>query len=298
MVNKNKMIETMKSFFVKNRRLIVTAIHVLQVVLANYLAFVLRFESFVHPLYVNQLVSSLPILLLIRLILYLQAGMYKDIWRYSSISDLISIIRTTALGSIVFFAINRYLMGNTLYPFSIYILEWILLLFVYGGTRLFTRVCFKKYQSFHSLTRKILIVGTSAGEAIVREMKNNAKSSYIPIGFMDEDPYKKGLEIHGVPIFGPISTLSAVMKKQKPDEILISMASTTSTTIKEIYKQCKPFNTPIKKLPDINDILGGNISWEARLGQRLIDANIVTGSQIREALAVQKKEGGDLVRSW
>ncbi|MDR4497032.1 MAG: polysaccharide biosynthesis protein [Candidatus Scalindua sp.] len=294
MVNKNQMMEVFKSFFVKNRRIVVTAIHVLQVALANYLAFVLKFESFVHPLYVNQLLSSLPILLLIRLMLYLQAGMYKDIWRYSSISDLISIIRTTALGSIVFFAINRYLMGNTLYPLSIYILEWILLLFVYGGTRFFTRVCFKKYRSFQPLARKILIIGTSAGEAIVRDMKNNPKSSYIPIGFMDEDPYKKGLEIHGVPIFGPISTLSAVMKKQKPDEILISMASTTSTTIKEIYKQCKPFNTPIKKLPDINDILGGNISWEARLGQRLINANIVTGSQIREALAVQKKEGGRL----
>ena len=171
------MIEIIKSIFVKNRRIVVTTIHILQVVLANYLAFVLRFESFVHPLYVKQLLSSLPILLLIRLILYLQAGMYKDIWRYSSISDLISILRTTALGSIIFFGINRYLMGNTLYPLSVYILEWILLLFVYGGTRLFIRVCFKKYQSFQSLTRKILIVGTSAGEAIVRDMKNNAKSS-------------------------------------------------------------------------------------------------------------------------
>jgi len=286
--------EIVKSFLNKNRRVVVTTIHILQVVLANYLAFVLRFESFVHPVYVNQLLSSLPILLLIRLILYLQSGLYKDLWRYTSITDLISIIRTTALGSIIFFAINRYLMGNTHYPLSIYILEWMLLLFIYGGTRLFIRVYFKQNRSFQSLTRKILIVGTSAGEAIVRDMKNNPKSSYMPIGFMDEDPYKEGLEIHGVPIFGPISTLATVIKKQKPDEILISMASTTSITIKEIYKQCKPFNIPIKKLPDINDILGGNISWESRLGQRLINANIVTGSQIREALAMQKKEGGRL----
>ncbi|NOG82534.1 MAG: polysaccharide biosynthesis protein [Planctomycetes bacterium] len=290
----NQLIEAFKDFFIKNRRVVVTTIHILQVVLANYLAFLLRFEIALSSSYVNQLVHSLPILLVIRFVLYLQAGMYKDLWRYSSISDMISIIRTVSIGSVVFFIINRYFVGNVLYPPSVYVLEWILLLFISCGTRLFIRVCFKKYRNFRSSTKKILIIGTIAGEAIVREMKNNPKSSYIPIGFMDEDPYKKGLEIHGVPIFGQIDTLESVIKKQKPDEILISMVSTDSKTIKSIYDQCKPFNIPIKKLPGINDILVGNISVEARLGQRLIDANLVSQTQIQEALALQKKEGGML----
>ncbi len=288
------MIEIRKGFLIKSRPLVVTAIHILQVVLANYLAFLLRFEASLSPAYVEQLLASLPYLLVIRLILYLQAGLYKDLWRYSSISDMISIIRTVSIGSVSFFIINRYILGNTFYPLSVYVLEWMLILFISCGTRLLIRVCFKRYQNFQSLAKKILIVGTTAGEAIVREMKNNPKSSYIPIGFMDEDPYKKGLEIHGVPIFGQISTLASVIRKQKPDEVLISMASTESKTIKSIYDQCKPFNIPIKKLPGINDILVGNISVEARLGQRLIDANMVTEAQIQEALALQKKEGGML----
>ncbi len=290
----NQLIEVLKGFLIKNRRVVVTAIHILQVVLANYLAFLLRFEASLSPAYVEQLLASLPYLLVIRLILYLQAGLYKDLWRYSSISDMISIIRTVSIGSVSFFIINRYILGNTFYPLSVYVLEWMLILFISCGTRLLIRVCFKRYQNFQSLAKKILIVGTTAGEAIVREMKNNPKSSYIPIGFMDEDPYKKGLEIHGVPIFGQISTLASVIRKQKPDEVLISMASTESKTIKSIYDQCKPFNIPIKKLPGINDILVGNISVEARLGQRLIDANMVTEAQIQEALALQKKEGGML----
>ena len=291
---KNQHIEILKGFLIKNRRIVVTAIHILQVVVANYLAFFLRFETPFSTVYVDQLLPSLPVLLIIRLALYLQAGMYKDLWRYSSISDMISIIRTVAIGSVVFFVINRYFLGSTYYPLSVYVLEWMLLLFISCGTRLLIRVCFKKYRSFQSSARKILIIGTTAGEAIVRDMKNNPGSSYIPIGFMDEDPYKKGLEIHGVPIFGQISSLAGVIKKQKPDEILISMVSTDSKTIKSIYDQSKPFNIPIKKLPGINDILVGNISVEARLGQRLIDAGMVKETQIQEALALQKNEGGML----
>ncbi|RZV65901.1 MAG: hypothetical protein EX341_17670, partial [Candidatus Scalindua sp. SCAELEC01] len=92
------MIEFRKKFLIKNRRVVVTTIHLLQVVLANYLAFLLRFEIALSSSYVNQLLHSLPILLVIRFVLYLQAGMYKDLWRYSSISDMISIIRTVSIG--------------------------------------------------------------------------------------------------------------------------------------------------------------------------------------------------------
>ncbi len=279
-------------FLSKSRGFLVTVIHILQVVLVNYLAFLLRFEVVASTAYVDQLARSLPILLIIRLALYLQARMHRDIWRYSSIIDMISIIRTVTIGSTVFFVINRYFLGYKFYPLSVYALEWMLLLLVSCGTRLLIRVCFKKYQNFQSPVKKILIVGSTSGEAIVRDMKNNPNSSYIPIGFIDEDPYKKGLEIHGIPIFGQISTLAGVIKKQKPDELLISMISTDSNMIKNIYDRCKPFNIPIKKLPGINDILAGNISVESRLGQRLVAADMVTEPQVQEALALQKKEGG------
>jgi len=57
------MIEIIKGFLIKHRRIVVTAIHILQVVLANYVAFVLRFESFVHPVYVKQPFTDSPYIL-------------------------------------------------------------------------------------------------------------------------------------------------------------------------------------------------------------------------------------------
>lgn len=290
-------IDTYKFFetiIIKHRRLVVVLINIIYTALANYLAFVVRFESIISPDYLNLMVSYLPVLILIRLFFFLQATLYKDIWSYSSISDMIKIIRSITLGSITFFVVVRYVTGNTLYPNSIYILDWLLLVIISGGSRLFIRF-FREYVYSQKRGKRILIVGAgNAGEIIVRDIKNNPKSVYEPIGLIDEDPYNKGLTIRGIPILGPISIIPYVVEVHKPDEILITMSSTNNNEIKKIYELCKPYNIPIKKLPGVSDILEGNISVATKLGQHLVNANLVTEDKVQQALALQKSEGGRL----
>jgi FlaA1/EpsC-like NDP-sugar epimerase len=207
---------------------------------------------------------------------------------------MIKIVKSTILGSIIFFIAVRFLIADTSYPQSIYILDCLLLIIISGGSRLFIRA-FREYLHSELPGKKILIVGAGdAGENIVRELKNDPKSLYKPIGFIDEDPFKKGLMIHGVPIFGPISLIPYVIENHKPDEILITTALTNNNNIKKIYDLSKPYNIPIKKLPVINDILDGKIPMVTKLGQRLIDANLVTEEKLQQALSLQKKEGGRL----
>ncbi len=292
----NNIFQYIKYLIIKNRRAFVIFIHLIQAAIAHYLALFIRFETIFVPVYLKMFLSYLPILILIRLILYLQSGLYKDLWRYSSISDMIKIVKSTTLGSIIFFIIIRYLIGNTSYPRSIYILDWLLLVIISGGSRLFIRV-FIEYLNSERPSKKMLIVGAGyAGENIVRDIKNDPKSPYKPIGFIDEDPFKKGLMIHGVPIFGPISLIPYVIENNKPDEILITMSSTNNNNnnIKKIYDLSKPYNIPIKKLPVINDILDGNFAVATKLGQRLVDADLVTEEKVQQALSLQKKEGGRL----
>lgn len=249
-----------KNILIKNRRIVVATVHLLQAAIANYLAFVLRFESILIPKYLDLFLTYLPFLLMIRLVFYLQAGLHKGLWRYSSTEDLIKIVWSTTLGSLVFVIIVRYLFGDTEYPRSIYVLDWLLLIMISGGSRLFMRI-FREHLHTESLGKKILLVGAGdAGEMIVRDMKNNPKYAYKPIGFIDDDPYKAGLSIHGVPIFGPKKIIGEVIEKHKPEEILISIPSARYKTIKEIYELCKLFNIPIKVLPGLSDILDGNVS--------------------------------------
>ena len=281
-----------RDIIVRYRLFSLTLLFLLQAALANYLSFLLRFESMPPSVYLNQFLIYLPVLLSLRLVFFLLAGLYKGVWRYAGISDLMKIINSTTFGSIAFFLIVRYGIGDVDYPRSIYVLDCVLCIIISGGGRLFIRVL-RESMIQEPLGKKTLIIGAGdAGEMIVREMKSH-EHPYTPIGFVDDDPRKKGLTIHGVPVLGQSHMIPELIEKYKPDEILISSPD-IQKTIKDIYELCKPFNVRIKKLPGIQDLLGGNVSVAARIGQRLIDANLITEAQVQEALTLQEKEGGRL----
>ena len=293
--NKNNINLKNNSFIAKNRRLIVTLIHLIQIVLASYLAFVLRFESFLLPDYYKLFLYYLPILILIRIIFYLQAGLYKNFLRYSSINDLIKIIKSATSGSIVFFIVVRFLIGDSSYPISICILDWLLLTISFGGNRLFIRIIHGEYLRPQPSGKRVLLIGANdVGAKIAMDMRNNSESSYEPIGFIDDDPSKKGLTIHGIPIFGTRSVLTKVVEEYKPDEILITNTSIDSKSIREVFELCKTFDLTIKKLPALNDIINGNVSEATKIGERLIAANLITRAQMQEALSLQGNKGEKL----
>ena len=277
----------------KYRYLLVIMIFLLQTALANYLAFVIRFDGFLSRDNINTYISYLPFLLLIRSAFFFRDGLYKGMWRYASTSDLIKIIKSTTFSSITFLLFVYYLLGDESYPRSVYILDWMLSIIIAGGNRLFIRL-FREYMFLDTSRKKILIVGAGdAGEMIVREMKSNHKGLYEPIGFVD-DTESIGLTIHGVPILGSCKMLPEIITTHKPDEILILVSNDMQQTIREVYELCKPFNIQIKKLPGIDDLLDGNVTVGAKLGQRLLEANLVSEENIQEALALQEKEGGRL----
>jgi FlaA1/EpsC-like NDP-sugar epimerase len=285
----------LQNLVIKNRRAVLIIIHFVHIAIAYYLAFIIRFESVISPEYMNMMLAYFPIIVLIRLVLFFRAGLYKDMWGYSSIGDMIKVLRSITIGSAVFFVVVRYLIGGKGFPMSIYILDWLLLIIISGGSRLSIRV-FREYLSSDPSGKKILIVGAGdAGEIIVRDIKNSrGSSSYEPIGFIDEDPLKKGLRIHGVPIFGPIQVIPKIVEKHKPEEILIALSSRDSHNIRRIYELCKPYHIGIKKLPELNEVLSGNIAITKKLGHHLVQANLVTNEKVQEALLLQKKEGGRL----
>lgn len=252
--------KTIKHVLVGYRRLVVTLVHLFQSVIANYLAFLLRFDGVLPKDQFLLFRNSFFMLLLIRLLFYLQGGLHKDLWRYSSIRDLVKLITSVTFGSLLFFVVQRYLLGHVGYPRSIFLLDWLLLISIAGGSRLLIRV-FREYTQTELKGKRTLIIGAGdAGEMIVRDMKNNPKYYYDPIGFIDDNPYKKGLSIHGVPIFGPRTMLREVLDKQSPEEVLVAIPSAGNRIVKEIYDDCKARKIPIKILPSISDILDGKVT--------------------------------------
>ncbi|MFN3480144.1 MAG: polysaccharide biosynthesis protein [Thermodesulfovibrionales bacterium] len=289
-----KIYQAIKNLIFKYRRIIITIIFLIQASVSNYLAFIIRFESLLSSFYLNIFLKYLPLLLCIRLFFFIIFGLYKGLWRYASISDLIRIINSATFGSLIFLLTVQYVIGDSGYPRSIYILDWLLFVLISGGGRFFIRV-FREYMFSEPSHKRVLIVGAGdTGEMIVREMKNNHSFPYEPIGFIDDDKYKKGLTIHGIPILGTIDKLPSIIMKEQPDEILIADTREPHETIRRVYELSKPYNIPIKKVPGIDDILKGNIAVAKKLGEALIEARLLTEDQIDRALKLQRIEGGKI----
>lgn len=286
--------QKLRKISMAERRAILAFILLMQASLSNYLAFLIRFDFVIPQLDFRQFLIYLPILVAFRLLLYFKTNLDKGLLRYASIDDMLKIIKSATIGSCIFLVVIRYLLASRSYPISIFVLDWLFFIVISGGTRLCIRI-FREYLYFPSSKKRILLIGAGdEGEMILRTMRDNIGREYETIGFIDDNAEKKGLTIHGIPILGPVDSLPEMIEQYKPDEILITVSNDTHKTIRKVYDLSKEFNVPIKKLPGINDLLDGNVSVTSKLGQHLVESNMVTEGQIQEALALQKKEGGRL----
>jgi UDP-GlcNAc:undecaprenyl-phosphate GlcNAc-1-phosphate transferase len=97
--------------------------------------------------------------------------------------------------------------------------------------------------------RRALIYGAGdAGELLLRELLNNRELQCKPVGFMDDDPNKRGKVIHGLPVFGGNGMLHRIVTHQRIEQIVISSPSITDERINEILRECEAQNIELKRM--------------------------------------------------
>jgi FlaA1/EpsC-like NDP-sugar epimerase len=146
------------------------------------------------------------------------------------------------------------------------LLDYIFTFGLIGSLRISKRVA-KEYLNKTGKQRrgrtKILIIGAGgAGEQIGREMLNSKKSKYFPIGFIDDDPAKQGLSIHGIKVLGTRKEIPTILKNDHIDEVLVAIPSSSSKDIRQIVEIIRNSEEAkkIKILPGIMDLVDGNVT--------------------------------------
>lgn len=229
-------------------------IHLLLIVLANYLAFWLRFDGAIPDWAMQLFVQMLPLLMMIRMLIFIPFRVFEGIWQYTSIWDLKNIVVSSILGMAVFYVTVRWGAGLESYPRSIYMLDPILLIGLLGGARLSRRV----YRGFvqHDRGTRVVIYGAGdAGEQLVRALKYNPTKGYKPVGFIDDDSRKAGLRIHGIRVLGGRQDLHRIMSQAAPHVVLLAVPSANSSTMRDLVKLLEPYNTRIQTVPNLHSIL-------------------------------------------
>jgi FlaA1/EpsC-like NDP-sugar epimerase len=248
-----------KAIVIKFRRPLIVGFHVVLIVLANYLAFWIRFDGVIPDTELALMVKMIPWLILIRGVIFVPLQLYKGLWRYTGIWDLRNVIIGVIGSTLVFYVVVRLGYGIESYPLSIFIIDSLLLIFFLGGSRLARRL-------YHAVRhagqgKQVLIYGAGdAGEMIVRDIKNHGTLyDYQPLGFIDDNPNKVGQRIHGVPVLGQRDAMPSILKEYQIDEVLLAIPGASASLLRKILTVLEPFKVPIKTLPSLRNLKNGKI---------------------------------------
>ena len=263
------------------------------VCIANFSAFWLRFDGDIPEWAMGLFIGTLPVLVLVRLAMFVPFRLYGTVWHYTSLWDLMNLIGASVSGTGVFVVVVRFGLGHVDYPRSVYLIDTLLLIVLTGGVRMARRLGHSTSSSAD--LKPVLIYGAGdAGERLVRELRQNQSFGYRPVGFIDDDPHKTGQRIHGVKVLGTREHLLAIMRETAPHTVLIAMPSVRARTIREIAKLLFGYKVSIKILPDLSLLLDGksevnqlrNLSVEDLLHRPRVDldrsrpAALVNGKRV------------------
>lgn len=246
-------------FLYRYRGILLMALDVGLIVLANYLAFWLRFDGRIPANSYQLFVEMLPWLLVIRGVSFMFFRLNEGLWQYVSIWDVKKILMGVLSGTVLFWGIVNWVFVPSGFPRSVFIIDSILLIGFLVGIRVVVRL-FRERKVLSRMKRVLIIGGGDAGAKIVREMQAHSSGSYAPLGIIDDNPSKLGKRIHGVKVLGARHDLADLLPTLNPEEVLIALPGVEPAIVREITTILSPFKLPIKTLPRLEDILEGKVS--------------------------------------
>jgi FlaA1/EpsC-like NDP-sugar epimerase len=246
------------------------------------LTFFLRFDKTTPVFYRHLLDWELVALVVaIKLSIFVVSGFYNRWWRYVSTRDMWGAARGVTIASaLTYLALYAFPPNHTSrLPHSIAAFDYLLLLAFVAGSRLLARTLIERPRAgLVARGKEVLIVGAGdAGQLIVREMQRNRYLAYTPIGFVDDDPRKRGTRIVGVRVLGTTDDLPHVLRDNRPDEVLIAIPSAPGSVRQRVLEMCRAEGVQVKTLPGLNELIAGDVDLAGQI--RPVQVEDVLGRQ-------------------
>jgi FlaA1/EpsC-like NDP-sugar epimerase len=271
-----------KNYLIKNRRPLIVLTHFLLVGLSYLLAFFLRFDFDVPSVYWQVFFKTLPVLILIKIIVFHYSGIFYGLWRYVSTGDLWQILKANFISTMFFVMVVVLMHGFSGFPRSVFILDLVLSVSLTAGVRLFTRLFRERFNPLRLYKKSsALIVGAGqAGILMLKECRNNPAMGIQVKGFIDDDPAKRHQVIYGVKVWGGHKDIPEIVNRFAIEEVILAIPSAKGEVIREILSYCQIPGVRIRIIPGLNKIISGELELRPRevqpedlLGREVVEVN-------------------------
>ncbi|WP_042683471.1 polysaccharide biosynthesis protein [Anaerosalibacter massiliensis] len=246
----------------RKKNFILIILDVVLVNLAYILALYLRFDGHVPQIFMETYLNNAIVISIIKIIVFYFFKLYKSIWKYASIDEMIEIVLASVVANALVMAYMTLNQVNM--PRSIYLITPILDMAFVGGVRFSYRaLCRVKNGIPKNLEgcKRVLIVGAgSAGSMIIKELRNHGTLKSVPVAIVDDDSKKKDQNINGIPILGNRKDISRICREEDIDEIIIAIPSASKKEIREIVDETRKTKCKTKIVPGMYELIDGKVS--------------------------------------
>jgi UDP-GlcNAc:undecaprenyl-phosphate GlcNAc-1-phosphate transferase len=229
------------NFPVVNTRLFHTFFDLAMMSFSSYLCLLLIFRGFSGEAKLL-FIRSLPLLLLIKIVVFFLLGIYRKSWTYPSLEEMTGLFAAVLLSSLLFLLLMEIFFGvGSFGGLAYFVLDFYIFLTLSGGFRFSYRVLISYYKrGFSRRGKKILIYGAGyKGSTALKEIRNNGEYPVNPVGYLDDDPAKRGRSVHGCPVLGSLDELESILGENEIAEIVISTGKIARDRVRRLIEICR-----------------------------------------------------------
>ena len=226
------------------------------------------------------------IVLVVQGVVFWRVGLYRGLWRFASVADLMNIFKASFIGLVAIVLALAYKRFDGV-PLSVLVMYPFALSALLGTPRLLYRA-WKDHESLQNNigAQRVLILGAGqAAEALVRDLRRSG--NYQPVGFLDDSPHLHGAKLQGLPILGTLDDAALVARETAAKLLVIAIPTLDAIGMQRVVGICESTGLPFRTVPKLHDILEGHslpgelkeVAIEDLLGRKPImpDWNLIRG---------------------
>lgn len=223
-----------------------------------------RFDGPVPPKDFSQFLTALPAVLLIYAFFIWRFGIHRRLWQYAGVSDLRAILHATFLGSLTIAVLDVGFRQERLIPISVVAMGGVLTLVGLTASRRWRDVIRLSTRATGEWERVLIVGAGQAGQLVASDLLSHPEQRRQAVAFLDDDPRKSRMRIHGVSVMGDVDHLPAVVHEQQVDVIAVAIPSASLPELDRILDLAQRTHARIQILPSRKEVMAGGTPMRLR----------------------------------
>ncbi len=242
---------------------------IIMAIVSFYASLYLRLgDEFIYYITNKDLVQAGALFGVIGAGVFMYLNLYRGVWRYASINDLLAIIRAVTLVTLIFLLVMFLWTRLNNLPRSLLVVNWFVMISLLGGPRFFYRLLkdrrFDFYDAAPGQSRiPVLLAGAGdAAEEFIRSLGRSPDARYRIVGILSESKNRIGRNIHGVPVLGSTDQLAETVRRlekedQKPQRLILTNDDIGGDRVRALLDVAGQAGMTLARLPRLTEFKSG-----------------------------------------